>query len=427
MKNLISILATGVIALALGAAAGWYFASGKEPAPANMTAATPRTNAPLDAPPLKTEDGGETADADTPRLLSEARSRVDDLEQEISTLKAAKTGLETEKETLQGQVEQLKTELEQAKQAAEKANEVTPEETGGMPVVFGKWNEVEGLRDADWKSLGDTYTKMLEMLKVLAADARQGKEPDAETSAKIGELNKGLIQHLVKFYGKLPTNAPGNGEFTHPANMVNILAGQLEAGNMPLTEQQVADLQRLGNEYDTRWEALQKGYTKETWPLQKIVDEAELKEWFHDEMFKVTTPQQKAFALPAEIEGYMRLDLYSAGLVLMLVTKPVHVNDAAELKPTLKAQVAARLGVEVAALDGADYIFDDWVNSLGAQLAPQTANDAALMRTRDAIVAGKAELAAMRALHDQFIADEAVRKKFAGITEIALPQVIKQE
>jgi len=423
MRNMIPALASGVIALVIGVAAGWYFASGKAPAPANTTAATPRTNAPLETPPLNVPDKGGDNTSDYELLLNEAKQRIGTLESELADLKKDKTSLESDKQALEGRIEQLKTELEAAKQATVE----TPEKTDGMPVVFGKWNEVEGLRDADWKSLGETYTKMLEMLKVLAADARQGKEPDAETTAKIGELNKGLIQHLVKFYGKLPTNAPGNGEFTHPANMVNILAGQLEAGNMPLTEQQISDLQRLGDEYDSRWEALQKGYTKETWPLQKIVDEAELKEWFHDEMFKVTTPQQKAFALPAEIEGYIRLDLYSAGLMLMLVTKPVQVNDIAELKPTLKAQVAARLGIETTALDSAEYVFDDWVNSLGAQLAPQTENDAALMRTRDAISAGKAELAAMRTLHDQFIADEAVKKKFAGITEIALPQVIKQE
>lgn len=423
MRNVIPALVSGVLALVIGVAAGWYFASGKEPAPDNTAAATPRTNAPLDTPPLNVPDKGGVNTSDYELLLNEAKQRIGTLESELADLKKDKTSLESDKQALEGRIEQLKSELEAAKQAAVE----TPETPDGMPVMFGKWNEVEGLRDADWKSLGETYTKMLEMLKVLAADARQGKEPDAETTAKIGELNKGLIQHLVKFYGKLPTNAPGNGEFTHPANMVNILAGQLEAGNMPLTEQQISDLQRLGDEYDSRWEALQKGYTKETWPLQKIVDEAELKEWFHDEMFKVTTPQQKAFALPAEIEGYIRLDLYSAGLMLMLVTKPVQVNDIAELKPTLKAQVAARLGIETTALDSAEYVFDDWVNSLGAQLAPQTENDAALMRTRDAISAGKAELAAMRTLHDQFIADEAVKKKFAGITEIALPQVIKQE
>lgn len=423
MRNVIPATASGVLALVIGVAAGWYFASGKEPAPANTTAATPRANAPLDTPPLNAPDETGTDQSDYQLLLDEAKQRIGELETELTGLKQDKTSLESDKQALEGRIGQLKTELEAAKQAAVE----TPEKTDGMPVAFGKWNEVEGLRDADWKNLGDTYTKMLAMLKVLAEDARQGKEPDAETSAKIGELNKGLIQHLVKFYGKLPTNAPGNGEFTHPANMVNILAGQLEAGNMPLTEQQVADLQRLGEEYDSRWEALQKGYTKETWPLQKIVDEGELKEWFHDEMFKVTTPQQKAFALPAEIEGYMRLDLYSAGLMLMLVTKPVQVNDITELKPTLKAQVAERLGIEAAVLDSAEYVFDDWVSALGAQLAPQNKNDAALMRTRDAINAGKAELVALRALHDQFIADEAVKKKFAGISEIALPQVIKQE
>src|SRR5690606_2293736 len=122
--------------------------------------------------------------------------------------------------SLQEQLSDLKAELAALRDERREA--------GFLPVDFGKWRDVEGLSRADWQELGDTYTKMNELLKVRADDIREGRETDQKTMQRLGELNGTLIKHLVKIYGELPSHTDANGAFTHPANLVNILSGQLE-------------------------------------------------------------------------------------------------------------------------------------------------------------------------------------------------------
>jgi len=333
-----AIAVAAVVALIVGAAGTYFLFMGQ-------SASQPPADNSASLQPVRQNSGPLVASQNAPQAdlgddrgrqlegeLRLANERADSLKAEGDTLRVERDGLRTEKAGLEKRVKELEAEVAELKSAAERGPST-------MRIEFGAWNEVEGLRKAEWNELGGTYTRMNELLKEYVKAQREGREPDPELEASMTKLNKRLQDHLVSIFNKLPSNTGPNGQFTHPINMVNILAGQLDAAGLPLTEQQIADLVKLGEEYERRWEALNNGYTDQTWNLQKFLDECELKEWFHDEMFKVTDAKQKAAALPPEVEGLISMDLYSSGLSLMFVTTPVQSADVVDLKARLKAMV----------------------------------------------------------------------------------------
>jgi hypothetical protein len=420
-----AIAAASIIALLAGAALSYFLFAKAEPAPADRPSPQDASLANVGATPLgdaaSKSDGGPDANADLQGLLNEAKTQNTDLQNEIKQLKEAKQSLEADKTRLESEIKAAREELKTLKDAAAGGS-------SSMQVDFGKWSEVEGLRNADWKAVGSVYSQLDAILKERVTALREGREPDPEGEKKINELNKQLQNHLVTFFNRLPTNSGPNGQYTHPANMVNILAGQLAAAGLPLSEEQVKQLSELGEEYDRRWEALQKGYSETTWTLAKVLDECELKEWFHDEMFKVCTPQQKAAAISPEIEGLVGADFYSAGLILLTgYLAPAELSDASEAKPKLREVLAERGGLSLETLDAADFLVDDWVSAISAQLTPKTGIEAAMPRTWDVLKAGRAQLTALKALHESYAATDDIKKRLANMARIIVLRVVLPE
>ena len=429
MKNTLPMLVIAIVALGLGGAVGWYMADssshGSTALESNQTGraaldnATPLEDETEGEPAKRTDESKSRGDS---KLLKEAREELADLKKERDELAQANKELSEEASTREARITELETQLEASKQP-----EVSDKR---LPVNFGKWDSVDGLRDANWKEIGDVYSKMGAIVKERVKAVRDGREPDPEGQKQLGELNKMLQNHLVSFFNKLPTNSGPNEQFTHPANLVNTLAGQLEAADLPLTENQIEQLGKLGDEYDKKWDALQRGYTDSTWTLEKILDESELKEWFHDEMFKVCTVQQKEAALPAEIDGIVGADFYSAGLFLnanMGMVNPVNVADTTEAKTRLREWVTARSGLSSETIDAADFLFDDWLNTLSDQLTPKSEIEANLTQCRDVIRAGRAQLTALKALSESYATTPEAKRGIAAIVPIALPQVVLPE
>ena len=417
MGNKLPILAAALIGLIAGAAI-IYAITPVPPgakAPDNRPAANLPSNTP-DSGPLATDNGPAVAELTKER--DEARDSAEAAAAQLETSRREKQAAEEATEKLQEQVNELKAELAALRDERREA--------GFLPVDFGQWREVEGLSRANWQELGDTYTKMNELLKERADDLREGRESDPKKMERIGELNGTLIKHLVKIYGELPSHTDANGAFTHPANLVNILSGQLEGAGLPLTATQITELKELGSEYDQRWDALQASYTGETWKLRKLVDEAELKEWFHDEMFKVTTAAQKAAALPPGVEGYLGLDLYSAGLMIAMITDPQQVSNVEDARTRLRTKAATQLGVDAAQFDANAYLIENWMTALSGMLAPVSKNQSQLIRTHDAIAAGKAQLTALEALSKTLSITPEAQEALKGAQIIWLPQVIQE-
>jgi hypothetical protein len=413
-----AIAVAALVALFVGAAASYFLFANSEPQrnqPSGPVGELPQ-NSSGDGSALPTPEKRDNSPA-LEKLLNEANTRASELEKERNTLKSERDTLSSEKAAQQQTITELEARVKELKELADGPNLLL--------ISYGKWAETRQVRETDWNDLGDAYAKMTPLLQQYAAAAAKGEAPDAETMSKIREQNQRLIAYYAKVIGKLPTHANTNGEFTHPINLVNILAGQLAEMGLPLSDQQKQELAKLGEEFDRRWGELETGYTETTWKLQKLVDEADLKQWFYDEMFKVTTAEQRAAAVPPELQGLIGLDLYSPGLMLQGSIAPLRAMDLPAMKGFLKDSVAEATGIARETLDGADYIFDDWLNSL--QLQPMTQLELGVWRTLPVLKAGKAQLAGLHALDDSVVTDEEVRKKLRFVQTIVVPQLVKQE
>lgn len=416
-----AIVAAGIIALFAGAALTYFL--------------FPKSDAPRNQPPgpvseLPHDSGSDESSLPTPdrrghtpsagnleKLLKEANDRASDLEKERNTLKAERDTLSDERAAQQETIAELEARVKELKDLADGPNLLL--------ISYGKWAETKQVRETDWNDLGDAYAKMTPLLQLFASAMQKGEPPDAETISKIREQNQRLIAYYAKVIGKLPTHATSNGEFTHPINLVNILAGQLAEIGLPLSDQQKQELAKTGEEFDRRWSELEAGYTETTWKLQKLVDEADLKQWFYDEMFKVTTAEQRAAAVPPDLQGLIGLDLYSPGLMLQGSIAPLRAMDQTALKGFLKDGVSEDTGILRETLDGADYIFDDWLNTL--QLQPMSQLELGAWRTLPVLKAAKAQLVGLHALDVSVVTDEELRKKLRFLETIVVPQLVKQE
>jgi hypothetical protein len=240
---------------------------------------------------------------------------------------------------------------------------------------------------------------------------------------KIGEHNRKLVAYYLKVGGKLPTNAGVNGEFTHPINMANMLAAHLKAAGLPLTDEQLAEITKFGVEYDKRWETATSGYDETTFELQKLIDEGELKEWFKVEMLRVCTPEQRAVAVPPEIDGLVGLDIYSAGLLFQMSVADVRADDAESLKEQLKEQVKGLTGVDATVLESAAFLFNDWVLALQSQLTPRGEMQMNQYYTKELLQSARAQLKAYKDLHANYVQDQEVKDALRKSGQILYPRV----
>src|SRR5687767_4808876 len=80
-------------------------------------------------------------------------------------------------------------------------------------------------------------------------------------------LPEELLSHAG--WGKIPSQAPFNGEFTHPLVVANLTGALLEAAGMPLSEAQAAAIARLGEDYERQYDQKQAEYGADTPALKK--------------------------------------------------------------------------------------------------------------------------------------------------------------
>lgn len=408
---------SGLLCLLIGGAASYFLlapaptpsvpAQGRAPEPAGPQAGNSKTR--------DTQEEGKTPDVPAGPAAGE-----------VEKLRNGNAQLVKERDQARQDNESLKEKLAQTENELKALRALEDSRRGKLAINFAQYADLKELQDANWQELGGALHALSPMMLDLAKSAREGKEPDNETIRKIGEHNIKLIKLAVALDGKLPTHAGNvNGEYTHPAAQVNLLASQLEALGDPLTGDQKLKLAEIGEEYEKRWQALQKGYNADTLDLQKVLDEADLKMWFTERMFSVTTQQQKLKVVDPSVEGIMMLDLYSPGLLLLPLMNPVHVPGTKEPKQQFKEWLAPKLGAQLEQLNGVEYAFDDWRSKL--QLEPLTAAQARVTHVNQVLQAGRAQLALMQTLAATALSSAEQRKKVLECKAIGVPYVIRQD
>ncbi len=417
MERTLPPILAAVVGIAAGALATWLILDQRQDAQPESG-----TEIAADASPeLERDLENAQAETDTLRKIVESsRRQVQDLEAERDEARKELAGEQERAADLADEVKRLKEQLD----APEKP-EAQPEAPaqGNLAVPFGKWADLPEVRDADWTEIGGAAKGLVPLLKELAENIRDGKEMSPELLEKIGEHNQALIAYWARIRKALPTYASVNGEFSHPINMANMLAAHLELAGMPLSDAQIAAIQKLGAEYDSRWEETTKAYDVSTFELQKLLDEGELKEWFKGEMLGVCTPQQRAVAVPPEIDGLVGLDIYSAGVMLQMNVNDVRAPDTETMNDRLKDEVAKLTGIERAVLDGAEFLFNDWVVTLQAQLTPRPQAQMNQYHIGEVLKSARAQLKVYKELYASYAQDAEVKKRVHDSARILYPRI----
>jgi len=410
---------SGLVCLVIGVGATFLLLGPASPAPhpAPTPAPTSNTTGPETAKVAGNDSG--TASLDREGMAGDLQAAQDKalaLEQENTQIRSERDKLRKDNESLLSSQVELKKELDTAKAA------LSGREQGTMPISFGNYGSLRELNTAKWGELGASLKFMAPAVKQLAADLRAGKDPDPEAMKEIARNNMVLVQLAVGLHGKVPTHAQNfNGEYTHPITQVNLLAAQLEAAGDPLTADQKARLTDLGKEYEKRWTTLQDGYNKETFLLQKLYDEADLKQWFTERMWQITTAGQKAIAVDPSVEGLVGLDLYSPALMFQQSAVPLKTTNRDNLKGRLKDLMAQRMQLQRETLDGAEYAFDDWLTSF--KLEPRSFENLRFMHIKDLLEATRAEYELLRALVGSVLSDTTVAQRLREESTVIVPQL----
>lgn len=330
--------------------------------------------------------GGARSDRDDlTRALEEVERERDDLIEEQS---AAKLELETVRRRLSNLDRDHKAALAAAQERetakAEKPVEdpalpETPEKPGpvrsdtvegagvgeGQTFSFPEYDE--HLATVNWTEVGGNVGAMAPLLAQLMDGIEKGQSPSPEVVGSIQRHNGPLVTVAMKLHGKLPGETV-NGAFTHPSAVVNIIAATLESMGKPLTEKQVASLERIGRESDAEDKRRIEGYDESTLALRRMADESLLKGRMYDASMAVLTQEQHDMLRPEATRGRVTVDLFSASLVWVARTRPIPFKDRAQLAEILGDRISRSLELEGDAKARLVKTVDDWTAGLPDEL-----------------------------------------------------------
>jgi hypothetical protein len=194
----------------------------------------------------------------------------------------------------------------------------------------------EALNAVNWPEVGDALAHLGPLLGELGDDMAQGKE----VTAKFGEIQRWNGPLLTAALELNKRGLPGtsvNGSFTHPSSLVNMVAAALTAGGRPLDEAQSEQLGRIGLAFVAEDERRLAAYPADALAVQKLLDEARLKERFFAEVDRLLTPEQVELLHPPAVRGRSGLDLFSSGLVVYAVSRTVKFRTREDLAQALVA------------------------------------------------------------------------------------------
>ena len=361
--------------------------------------------------------------------LREAEARVTDLEKEKEAILEETRKAAEEKKALEEKIARVSAEVAAAKAEAQaKEKEKEEPSAAAAKLSFGEHASLEELAAANWRELAEAA----EAMDPLSADLidKLEKGEDLQSSSlpiELAKANQKLVPFALKLNGKLPTHASGNGEFTHPIANWNLLAERLDLAGVPLSERQIRDLNRLGEDYDRDWAALQDGYGADALDIEKVLDELEIKKKYSDRVEDRLTAKQKDVIVNPVYRHMYAVDVHSPMLVIVgraiTVKKPTkdEVGDSAYRK------FVEGFGLEDAGVTKESPIFDRWLQAVDPILEPVPAQTADLFRYPEAIIAGRAQVAAMKEVLASFPLDDGTRTKIRSYEGLVVPRLIAPE
>lgn len=354
-----------------------------------------------------------------------ASQRATALQGEVTRLTAERDAAVGGQESLRAELARAKEELAALKQSASPGK---PEEKTGGPAAprlsWGRWAQEEALSRIDWVASAEAARGIRERIPALLQKLQKGEQLTDEERLAFYKLNQKLVAVELEAHGKLPTNAPGNGAFTHPAVQANLIVEHLELAGQPLTESQEMQVLKACQDYDQAWEQMQAGYGPDALALEKVLDEIRLKRNLSGFLDQVLTPSQRdALAAPGSRHLHT-IDLYSPVLLLVPLAAPLPVTGT-EQAATQLGQFAVRWGLSAEQV-GAE-LLTGWAVAAIGQQAPVAPGMGTLFDVDQALVAGAAQLQAMKALLARPELPAEARKAIAADQGLAVPHLVRTQ
>jgi hypothetical protein len=349
--------------------------------------------------------------------LAKARAELESLRREVEKLRAEAAAIERAK----AEAERARDEALKKLAAAAAGEAAPPEKPRRMSIVFGPHSDTPELAGADWREMAQAASNMIGLMKDVLAQRKPIEDAPRELQIQIAQENMKLAKFAIAASGKLPTNAPGNGEFTHPLVLANMLAEHLRLVGLSLSDGQLREIAGFGEEFDLDWERAQAAYGPETLAIEKVIDELELKRRFTTRMLAALSPEQRAVVAPPEIHDRFALDLYSPLLILI----PYSHTVARETKGELEAAIGADL-VPIVGEEAARALAEAWVADNAARLEPVAKEDVPFFTTDDALAAARATAKLRKALIAAPGVKDEAKANLREERRLSVPRIVKE-
>lgn len=331
------------------------------------------------------------------------------------------------------QAAELQSKLDEANANLESIGWV-PLDQIALAVKFGSPEAVQALAGLKWDELGTAAHDMRTGLSQFMAEIQQGvKDGKQIDMSRMGEIMKPGMK-LVPLYsvlnGKVESTSEVAGSATHPLVLFNLMASELAAAGHPLSATQQAAFNALGIEYEGSWRRLQEGYNAETFLLQRMVDEVELKQAILDKAFANLDASQTSTVRDAAYKGVIGMDSYNPGMIFAESMGPLMAMEEDQLVPSMMEALATKYGIEKSRLEAGDYIFKEWIAELKGHGVLDMSDDNPweqfMPKVVPLVACAKAQLSRTHALIGVIRPDEVELKRIRECGTFLNPRLMKQ-
>lgn len=286
----------------------------------------------------------------------------------------------------------------------------------------------DGTKDAiakiDTVKAGQALAEMTPLIKDMLVSLKSGT-PDMKLQARISQLNSELVNQAVSLSGSGLSGHGVNGVFTHPAVQVNYIHSTLKAAELPLSEAQEEQLKAIGDRFIQAEAQRAAGYGPQALALERVVDEAELKDRFYSDVDGILTAEQVELLHAAGTRGRVRADLFSSGLLWATVPGDgLRYTDRANLGEVMAQRVVQTFKIPADHASLVGELAVDYAAAFSDSYLSYMADDfdkLGLLHTDRIVNAARAQVQLMRAILDRVPLDDAGRKLVRDTIFVFIP------
>jgi hypothetical protein len=417
MKKSLAI-AGMVVALGIGLGGGALITQSiSDPPPRPEVSVAPSMDAGgADARPLKMsgadrpeDDSAAGADLEAARVAEKkARDEAADLRARLKTL-------ETERDTAIAEVEKLETEL--APIRLEQAER-------GPTFTFGKHGQIEGVTGSNWKELAAASHEVITTLRQIREKQVAGEQVPDELYIRLQQNTEIMRKYEYKTLKVLPSWAKHNGELTHPISHSNLVASELKLAGLPLTEPQRAQIEKLGLQWESDYEAAQKKYDAHTPRCEKMADEYALKGVFVDAVWDVLTAEQRDYLVDPKWLHVAFVDLYCPTLMLIHTSPILSGAEIGEIRAKLQDTLVKQYGIAEDQLPALSPLLDTWQSDVADICGAVKKSDLRFYTFAQGLTAARATARLVKSIRDFVSLTEDNRAKMLDAYDIYIPRVV---